>query len=298
MALHLNGVDIHTGRSYELKVDRDSFTATEIGTGKENTHNTDSQCSVRLCVVGDAPCLIEVLCGKVMHGYKIDPAKVTELDPYRVSPLYARDIRSPQRLTSWWAAAIGYADALVARTGSFPTTFDADGRTALHWAAMSGKHLVIAGLIERGIDPDLLDSKGLAAVHYAVLVSNESDALMTIEALGHCGANLDRKNKGVVAPTTAAQMAIRRNSLPLLRCLLTLGADVDLTGFNIKFRTLYASDPSILEATVVRRETVSFLRNVFDEEALADIVGDYLSVSNDTMRHNARSASKRRRLLA
>jgi len=69
--------------------------------------------------------------------------------------------------------------------GAHPDERDAQGCTALHWAADKGHPNIITTLIQAGASIDAVDGDGMTPLHYAALAEQRAAA----ETLLHAGAD-------------------------------------------------------------------------------------------------------------
>ncbi|KAJ9644081.1 hypothetical protein H2199_003949 [Coniosporium tulheliwenetii] len=95
---------------------------------------------------------------------------------------------------------------------------DSRGRTALHWAARSGKEAVVRLLVEKGADPRAKDKHGWTALHQAARSGKEAVVRLLLEN----GADLHAKDKH---GETVLHWAVFGGEEAVVRLLVENGAD-------------------------------------------------------------------------
>ena len=104
-------------------------------------------------------------------------------------------------------AAVKKGDRAGARrliqNGSDPNSSDANGLTALMWAARKGHRNLVAALLKWRANPDARDHKGQTALHHAV----EGEHRTVIRTLVSAGADLNAKDAYDCTPFELASLA-------------------------------------------------------------------------------------------
>src|SRR4026208_2572967 len=96
---------------------------------------------------------------------------------------------------------------------------DADGNTALHWAALNGDARLVKELLERGAPPSITNHGGATPLLYAV--GNVASVVALLEA--GAGDTVNRASKfGTTPLVAAARYPVSSN---VVRLLLEQGAD-------------------------------------------------------------------------
>jgi ankyrin repeat protein len=109
---------------------------------------------------------------------------------------------------------------LLLRHGANVRAKDDEGRTALHWAALSGANKIIDSLLAAGADVHAKDNSGRTALHWATMDPDNA----TVQALLHHHANAKaRDNEG----DTPLHSAMQYGDSHLIDNLLAAGADID-----------------------------------------------------------------------
>ncbi|KAL9084538.1 MAG: hypothetical protein Q9165_008041 [Trypethelium subeluteriae] len=138
---------------------------------------------------------------------------------------------------------------------------DRSGATALHWVATNGNHKLVEALLRCGADPNVEDEQSWTPLHRAV----QSGSSLAVRSLVLAGANTSIKNQWGEIPLHALRdcsdpnnvaralmmrhgspelelrdirgqtpliFAAERGSIPALKALLALGADLEATSSN------------------------------------------------------------------
>jgi ankyrin repeat protein len=95
------------------------------------------------------------------------------------------------------------------------------GWTALHMAAVAGRYEAAKVLVENGIDLNILDKRGAAALHYALLSSTRDAAKVALLLLNH-GAEF---NTAMIDGNTPLLIAVKAGKEDAVKLLLEKGAD-------------------------------------------------------------------------
>jgi 26S proteasome non-ATPase regulatory subunit 10 len=97
---------------------------------------------------------------------------------------------------------------------------DIDGRTPLHWAALSGSIVIARFLIDQKAEIDKPDNSGWTPLHIAVSAGHED----VVQELIGGGADVNGKNdKGM----TALHYAASKSRIDIGRLLISRGADIN-----------------------------------------------------------------------
>jgi hypothetical protein len=96
---------------------------------------------------------------------------------------------------------------------------DADGQTALHWAASNGHEAVVRLLLEKGADLTAKDILGWTALHVAARSGHEAVVRLLLEN----GADIATESE---SGWTALHLAASNGHEAVVRLLLEKGADV------------------------------------------------------------------------
>lgn len=96
-------------------------------------------------------------------------------------------------------------------------------RNELHYAAVEGRHNDVARLLAEGVDPDVADANGFTALHFAAQSKHPAIVVQLLEA----GAAVDPVNMFGNSPLWVAAMKVREESRSVT-VLLAAGADSDL----------------------------------------------------------------------
>lgn len=144
-----------------------------------------------------------------------------------------RPVRLPRPPSTWIQS--GKAAALVERAApcfAGPRTcddrvvneeLDRTGRSALHYASVSGDDEAVAALIAMGFDVDRQDDAGFTSLHLAAQSMTASVARALLEA----GASVDARNIFGNTPLWIALMNVHDTEGEVVRVLLDAGADLD-----------------------------------------------------------------------
>lgn len=140
--------------------------------------------------------------------------------------------------------------------GSDVTVRDSNGRTPLHWAAISNNNpLVIKALLLGGAEPGTRDSNDQTALESAVFYGNRTDV---VEALLN-GISVDDVNEANRYGTTALHIAAGWAKSPVIEALIRSGADIhaaarDRAGNDgytpLHTAAKFSRDPSVIDVLV------------------------------------------------
>lgn len=115
---------------------------------------------------------------------------------------------------------LGLLKALLETNPETLDSVDADGRTALHWAASSGARDIVQYLIGMKAQVDKQDQSGWTPLHIAASAGNEE---IVVDLLG-AGADIKKTNdKGL----TALHYAASRSRIEIGKLLVQRGADIN-----------------------------------------------------------------------
>ncbi|KZW03526.1 ankyrin, partial [Exidia glandulosa HHB12029] len=111
--------------------------------------------------------------------------------------------------------------SLIEQDRTLLNAVDDDGRTALHWAALSNEAVdIVKYLLETGAEVDKPDPNGWTALHIAASAGNDA----TVMALLEGGADPKRGNdKGL----TALHYAASKSRIEIGKILISRGADIN-----------------------------------------------------------------------
>lgn len=143
-------------------------------------------------------------------------------------------------LSLFEAAALGHLDRVNALLDSNEGPVDAiapDGFPLISLAAFFGRESIVARLIERGANVNVVSTNGmdLCPIHAAAARNDEAIMRMLLEA----GANPDVQQQG---GWTALHSAAKHGSRPLLDLLLNHGADTSIKSNDGKTARDMAND--------------------------------------------------------
>ena len=194
--------------------------------------------------------------------------------------------------------------------GANPLALDADGASTLHAAAASGSSEVIDLLVSAGADPDALASDSRTPLHLAVQpprsfsvrtedgpwtlrafalldagadpnarteegntplhlhVSGGRPDTALVSGLVRAGANVNARNDSGETPL---RLARARNSFPLARTLLELGADPETDATNVDFDCSWdARGDALFGAKVLANAPVESVRGCLESGTLVN----------------------------
>ena len=118
----------------------------------------------------------------------------------------------------------GQVRSLIAN-GGYPDQADDQGRTAMHYGAISGNLQIIAILIKGGAKLDPKERLGNTPLHLAADV-NQVEA---VKLLLDVGAAVDPENKNGMTPL---MIAASRGDIDIVQALLAKGASVTKTDYT------------------------------------------------------------------
>ena len=134
-----------------------------------------------------------------------------------------------------WRDDLELIDVLLAHGADINSRGD-DGKSVIGDALWGSKPETIQHLLDKGVDPNLLDDHGLTGLMYA---TNYKFALDVLPAFLNHGAKVDAKdNKG----RTALMWAASHGNEQIVRFLLEHGADVNAADANGDTALIYAAD--------------------------------------------------------
>jgi len=129
--------------------------------------------------------------------------------------------------------------SLVAGDGN-PNQTDEDGRTGLHYAAISGNLQIIAILIKASAKLDIKDKLGNTPLHMAA----DNNQVEAAKLLLDVGAPVDAENKNGMTPLMTAAS---RGNVDIVQALLNKGASVTKTDFTGRDAAGWAAESHRLE---------------------------------------------------
>ncbi|CAE7486376.1 Kidins220, partial [Symbiodinium necroappetens] len=132
------------------------------------------------------------------------------------------------------------------KQGADITWADADGLTALHWAARSGKDAVVELLLSTGADAEGRDKKGRTSLHWAATMGQAAVAEKLLEAT-------DPEAEAADA-WLPLHFAAQGGHVEVIQALLRRGADVNRTSRAGVTALMGAARSGHLEATRVLLE--------------------------------------------
>lgn len=155
----------------------------------------------------------------IQHGAKADapfPDPNQMCGPDKDTPLlcYA---------ASYQCCHDNYIDTLL-EAGANPNAQDAEGKTALHWAAVFNKIWLFERLMDLGADLDVTDQYGLKPLHYACMNNNEEIACQILNATEDADINTPAGHYG---HTPLMMATCREDACELVRELLARGAYIN-----------------------------------------------------------------------
>jgi ankyrin repeat protein len=133
--------------------------------------------------------------------------------------------------------------SLVANGGN-PNQTDDDGRTGLHYAAMSGNLQITAILIKANARLDIKDKLGNTPLHLA----SDNNQVDAAKLLVDVGAPVNAENKNGMTPL---MMAANRGNIDIVQALLAKGANVAKTDFTGRDAAGWAAEshrPAVMQA--------------------------------------------------
>ena len=144
-----------------------------------------------------------------------------------------------------WAAARGHQQAILQllQAKANPNIAADDGRMPLHWAANSSNPQTVKTLLEYRASPEARDLWYRTPIHYAACnhaAQDMDDARYVGNLIAH-GANIDAQD---CHERTALGYAAKHNHHKSLECLLRSGADTSIAenwGFSPLFETAKAT---------------------------------------------------------
>ena len=175
-----------------------------------------------------------------------DAAQQGNLETVRTLLLQGADPNAAQAdgLTALhWAALndeLGMALVLLYAGATVSPVTRVGGYNPLHLASRSGHGKVVRALLEAGADANAYTTTGVTALHFAA----EADAAEAIRALSEHGADVDARDS--FSSRTPVMFASVRNALEATRALIDAGADLSATTVAKDYVKIAA------EATAVR----------------------------------------------
>ncbi len=159
---------------------------------------------------GMSPVLYAIYCGRVDMARTLAALRATAASVYE-------------------SAAFGDLKAIRAaleRSPDLPKAFAPDGFSLLHLAAFFGHAEVVAALLEKSADPNLVSRNDahLHVINSAAAQKDHAKAARTVDLLLKAGADPNASQKGGF---TAAHSAAGHGNLEVLRLLKAAGAALD-----------------------------------------------------------------------
>jgi ankyrin repeat protein len=144
----------------------------------------------------------------------------------------------------------------------------ADGATALHWAAHFGDVKIAELLIQAGARPGIADDTGVTPIHLAC--TNRSDAL--VEMLLEAGADPDAT---LLNGETALMTCSRTGDLHAVEALVARGADVDRKErFHDQTALMWAAaerHPGVVAALIDRGASVTARSRTYTQTVTSEV---------------------------
>ncbi|KAL3419618.1 b-cell lymphoma 3-encoded protein [Phlyctema vagabunda] len=154
---------------------------------------------------------------------------------------------------------------------------DADGRTALSYAAARGDHMAVDTLLRYGADPNIADRIGQGPLRQSMKASDGTCARLLLKA----GANIQHRDKW--KQTSLISSVFHPHPLPFVTALLLGGADVNVVDFQ-------GSSP-LMEA--MKFNAPGVVQLLLDHHADANAVDHFgMSPIMQGIRHNSHASLK------